>query len=532
MHFSALAASWWKRGTSRLASSLRARNKRNFVLFFLIASAVLLIACAAFAGARPGGGQSYSGGSRSSSRSSGGGGGGGEGGGGGSGLFELLFWLVFAHPVIGIPLVIIVAVVLFGRSVLGSNLNGWSSGGGGERQVAQVQEEMAPAPGVPRAALQSICQVDPQFSFVLFEDFVYLLYAELHRARAGNPASIAAFISPQVAQSLASDPNLAEVRGIVIGAMRILSFSGVGPQGVSLELEFEANYVEVYRQGGERRFYVRDRMGLARGPNAKSRPAGRARTLDCPNCGAPLQNLRGTQCTYCQQDVGGGRFDWNVGYVATVEKELRGPLLTSNVAEEGTNEPTLVDPQSPMRMQALQQRDPSFNWGAFQQRAAHIFGALQTAWTAREPPRIRPFVSDNLFQSMVYWIDLYQQQRCRNVNEGARILRIDLANVLSDVAYDAITVRIFATGKDYTISDDGKLLSGSRSRERTYSEYWTFIRGAQRQGTSKGDQNCPNCGAPLNISMVGNCEYCQVKVTAGEFDWVLSRIEQDESYSG
>jgi ferredoxin len=32
--------------------------------------------------------------------------------------------------------------------------------------------------------------------------------------------------------------------------------------------------------------------------------------------------------------------------------------------------------------------------------------------------------------------------------------------------------------------------------------------------------------------MAGNCAYCHVKVTAGEFDWVLSRIEQDESYSG
>ena len=48
----------------------------------------------------------------------------------------------------------------------------------------------------------------------------------------------------------------------------------------------------------------------------------------------------------------------------------------------------------------------------------------------------------------------------------------------------------------------------------------------------KGDNNCPNCGAPLAISMAGNCEYCSANVTSGEFDWVLSRIEQDEAYSG
>jgi hypothetical protein len=32
--------------------------------------------------------------------------------------------------------------------------------------------------------------------------------------------------------------------------------------------------------------------------------------------------------------------------------------------------------------------------------------------------------------------------------------------------------------------------------------------------------------------MTGNCEYCAVKVTSGEYDWVLSRIEQDEAYTG
>jgi predicted lipid-binding transport protein (Tim44 family) len=180
----------------------------------------------------------------------------------------------------------------------------------------------------------------------------------------------------------------------------------------------------------------------------------------------------------------------------------------------------------------LQQRDPGLTWQSLTGRMAHVFGALQVAWSGRDPLQIRPFVSDNLFQTMLYWIDLYIASRCRNVTENARILRIELANVTSDKHYDAITVRLFATSIDYTVSDDGKLLSGSRSRTRTYSEYWTWIRGTARRGSSRGDVSCPNCGAALRIGMAGTCEYCRVKVTAGEFDWVLSRIEQDDSYSG
>ena len=47
-----------------------------------------------------------------------------------------------------------------------------------------------------------------------------------------------------------------------------------------------------------------------------------------------------------------------------------------------------------------------------------------------------------------------------------------------------------------------------------------------------GALQCPNCGAALKVNMAGVCEYCRSKITSGEFDWVLSRIEQDEAYAG
>ena len=494
----------------------RGRNLRWLLAASLVLGA-LLVAVAALA--RPGGGGSYSGGGSS----------GGSGGGGGDGgiIIELVF-LAIRYPAIGVPLLIVFLVVAYIRSRAAASQKAWQTSAAA---VPHVQQRVQAARGVSRAQLDQIRTIDPAFSNVLFEDFVYLLYGELHRARAAGTVSLAAFLSPAVAGSL-PDPNLSDVNGIVIGAMRILRFSGVHGPMVSIELEIEANYVELYRQGGERRFYVVERMALQRASSAKSRPADRARTLDCPNCGAPLEKMRGTQCDYCRQEVGGGRFDWNVVQLSTLKKEMRGPLLTSDVEEVGTDHPTLVDPGAATRLAAVQQRDPGFHWDVFQRRIGHIFGQLQAGWSGRDPLLIRPFVSDNLLQSMSYWIDLYKLNHCRNVNEGAHILRIDLANVLSDATYDAITVRVFASGLDYTIGDDGRLLSGSRTKPRTYSEYWTLIRGVTRKGQSKGDQCCPNCGAPLKITMVGNCEFCRVKVTTGEFDWVLSRIEQDEAYTG
>lgn len=498
----------------------RARSSRISLAALSIGLALALVAVAA--AARPGGGHAFSGGSRSS-----GGGYGGGGGGDGGVLIQLLLWLILEHPAIGVPLLLGVGVVFLIKSAASASMKGWNTTAEQVQAVERVEQRAL----VPRVELDRIRSIDPEFSVVLFEDFAYLLYAAVQRARAAGTQPIAAYLSPDLAQSL-TDPNLGDVRGIIIGAMSVVGFSGVQGTAISVELELETNYVEVARTGGERRFYAVDRMVLQRASTARSRPFERARTLNCPNCGAPFEALRGTECSYCRQNVGYGRFDWMVARLTGLSREPRGPLLTSDVREEGTDRPTLIDPGTGERLQALQQRDPAFTWEVLQGRIAHVFGELGAAWSARDPKRIRPYVSDSLFQSMLYWIDLYVQQRCRNVTENARVLRMDLANVLSDAHYDAVTVRVFAQSLDYTISDEGRLLSGSRSRPRTYSEYWTLIRGSSRKGPSRGNVNCPNCGAPLQVGMAGNCEYCQVKVTAGEFDWVLSRIEQDEAYAG
>jgi len=509
-------------------SQARRRNDRALLAWLALALALgLILTYSVSAWARPGGGHSYSGGSSRSTRSSGGHSGGGDGGDAAGLIFQLLL-LCVQYPALGVPLLIIVIVFFIAKAAVGAGRKGWSTSTPEEVQAVQRVERSAP---LARSELDAIRTLDPGFSLVLFEDFAYMLYAAVQRARGIGTQALAAYLAPNLAQALV-DPQLSDVQGIVIGAMRYVHFSGPQGQMLELELEVESNYVEVLRAGGSRRFYAVDRMRLTRAATARSRPLARAHKLDCPNCGAPLEAVRGTECSYCRQNVGFGRFDWMIAELSNQTRETRGPLLTSDVAETGTELPTIVDRGAPQKFAELERKDPAVTWQALQGRVGLIFAELQAAWSGREPMRIRPFVSDNLFQSMYYWIDLYTQARCRNVTENATIRRVDLANVLSDAYFDAISLRVFASSIDYTISDEGKLLSGNRSRPRTYSEYWTLIRGTARRGEPRRDNSCPNCGAPLRIGMTGQCEYCRVKITSGDFDWVLSRIEQDEAYGG
>ncbi len=59
-------------------------------------------------------------------------------------------------------------------------------------------------------------------------------------------------------------------------------------------------------------------------------------------------------------------------------------------------------------------------------------------------------------------------------------------------------------------------------------------RAEQKTGArvTTDDVHCPSCTAPLKVAQTGVCSSCQTKLSRGDFDWVLSRIEQDEEYQG
>jgi hypothetical protein len=483
-------------------------------------TSLALLLVAAVLGARPGGGDAFDGGSPP-----GGADGGGDGGGDVDvGLILELILLCVRYPKLG-------AVVVLGFGgywavgrLFKRGLGDWSVG------APPTRVHVAREASVARMAFDRLRATDPAFSAVLLEDFVYALYAEIQtrRPRAGLQA-LAAFVSPEVAQRL-SDPSLESVSGIVIGAFRFTRFSA-DAQWVRLTVELEVNLSET-RGGQTQRQYAVDRMELVRAVGARSRPPARARKLDCSNCGAPLEGMRGTRCGYCQNEVGGGRLDWLVTSLERVKTEPRPPLVTSTAEERGNDLPTLLDPGVMSSFSELVGRDPQSTQEALRARIELVFASLQRGWSGRDLSLIRPFVTDNLFQFFGYWVDLYQQQRARNVTEGARVTDVVIVKVLSDAVYDAVTVRLFATSIDYTLSDDGELLSGSRSDFRAYTEYWTLIRGRAAHGRPRAEPVCPSCGAPLRIAMAGNCEYCHARVVSGEFDWVLSRIEQDDAYGG
>src|SRR4030095_5654517 len=484
--------------------------------------------------ARVGGGQSYGGG-----RS-----GGSDGGGSGCGgaicwvIFQtilILFYLQMKYPIIGIPLdiIVILGVVYFFKrrksTVCFSSI---------------VRPPNVPGVGAQEPATRSLARLrkfDPNFSEIVFADFAYALYGKAHDAR-GHGAAALDLLSPYLSENarkvlLNRNPaGITEVKGIIVGSLRIAQVEGLETPVVRVGLIFETNYTEVVKSpsGGtaEMSYYVTERWNLERKRDLLSPPPAQATALHCPRCGAPLQRDTVGACTYCGAKVESGEFQWFVQNITLLSTEARGPMLTSDVEEVGTDFPSIVQPNFPQISAEFTTNNPQFSWADFQTRAKLIFDELQAAWSSLKWERARPHEPDNIFQMHQYWIEAYRRQGLRNVVENCLVTGMQPVKIQEDAFYQAITLRIWAKGNDYTVDNNDNVVSGSRTKTREWSEYWTFIRNREAKDSRvRTELSCPNCASPLKVNASGICEFCGGKITSGEFDWVLSKIEQDESYS-
>nr|HEX4318292.1 TIM44-like domain-containing protein [Kofleriaceae bacterium] len=388
----------------------------------------------------------------------------------------------------------------------------------------------APPPLLADAA--PIVAADPEFSLAVFEDFAYQLYAAAHLARGdvARMAALAPYLSPSAQQWLTSRPT-AVPRAVVVGAMHLESARRHG-EHFELAAKVQANLATP-----DTTYDSVEHWTFIRAATARTKAPTRTHTWPCPNCGAPWKATDDTPaatCAYCGERTEHGRFDWQVESIHQDSLATVGPTLTGTVDEAGTDAPTVVDPAAAATWDKLHADDDNVTWEALSKRVVFVYGRMNAAWNARDMTPARGLVTSAMLDYLRYWTDEYRRQGLRNVVDYATMSGVELVKVRRDRYYDAVTVRIFAAGNDYTVNDQSDaVVGGSKTTMRAYTEYWTFLRSSTRRGPIHSNPVCSNCGAPLDvIADSGACASCNAVIDNGSFDFVLSKIEQDEVYEG
>ena len=201
--------------------------------------------------------------------------------------------------------------------------------------------------------------------------------------------------------------------------------------------------------------------------------------------------------------------------------------INKSVQQQAQNDFTFDN--TVMVAQQIQTIDPTFSSEKFVGFAREVFMKIQEAWTARDWKPIRPFESETLFNQHKQQLDEYVRVGKINVVEKIAIKHCSLHAFRQDGDKEVLTVWLNAVMRDYVIDDTTKKVLESDPNRDWYMQYeMTFYRkaGLQTDPGKKGNSitNCPNCGAPTEVTSSGQCAYCGSVITNGEHDWVLTDI--------
>ena len=321
---------------------------------------------------------------------------------------------------------------------------------------------------------------------------------------------------------------------IVIGGLYIEEIS-FGDE-IKIYVRFKSN-MTITANGKSNRYILDERWLFARDRNILSPEPEKMHVVSCPACGAPADFSDSGYCKHCGTLVVPGKMQWYL-----LDRKIfnfsvyKTENLLTYAPERGTDLPTIYDPYLQQKISFFESAN-NVNWQTYSEKfktaiVQAYFDEIYKAWSELKWMNIRHLLTDRLWESYNFWIKAYKSAGLRNILD-VKIEKIEFAKIEIDRFYEAITVRIFASGLDYVVDVQGKLRAGNKRKPRRFSEYWTFIR---RSGVEKDDYDihtCPACGAPIeNIGQNGVCEYCGNKITWGDFSWVVALIIQDEEYKG
>jgi predicted lipid-binding transport protein (Tim44 family) len=386
-----------------------------------------------------------------------------------------------------------------------------------------------------RSAADEIRARDPGFELEVFLQRAEMVFFLVKRGIQQNDAAavrpyvgdrVFAAVSGGIAQAKSSHQH-ALLESLNVRAVHVDS-AACDDSGQRIVVHFDLVYRAQMRtdsnqviadEGSDQRHG--ERWTFARSATARTADNGGVAASRCPACGAELRlNLDGT-CAHCRASVTNGSVDWVVvdvqgapfvGYAAGSSL-----AVAAATVEEGAA--------------GLRATDPGFSIDAFQVRAKTAFLALQDAWCRQNLDAGRAFLSPGAYFTWRAQLEAMAADGRRNVMENVSVQRIDPVQIVHGRVFDDLTVRFTASAADFEVDKDNRIVFGDRT-VRAFVEDWTFQRSvgvATREKPGTLENTCPSCGAPIALNQIGECRYCRAAVTSGKFDWVVSRIEQDEA---
>lgn len=179
-----------------------------------------------------------------------------------------------------------------------------------------------------------------------------------------------------------------------------------------------------------------------------------------------------------------------------------------------------------MTIGQMQARDPYFSEQVFEGWVKDVFLTLNEAWMARDIDRIRPLETPALFSEHSRLLQQYIDDKQINRIEKLGISDIRTHKMYVDAYYEYLEVAVKAHMIDYVINEDTKeFIRGDKDKVAHMIYTLVFARTLGTLSTEDGADirttDCPSCGAPIQMTAGGRCEFCRSVLETNKHGWVL-----------
>lgn len=233
---------------------------------------------------------------------------------------------------------------------------------------------------------------------------------------------------------------------------------------------------------------------------------------------------------------GGGGFIILIIIIAFIALIVYGAIKSKGTGSSNMGQPSGPAPVSRDEeiTASIRAHDPNFSKEKFLSWSEQVFVQLQQAWTERDWKKARPFESAELFNLHKSQLDEYIRNGTINIMENVCVNESFLCDYAAEEKYEFLTVFMNTRYNDYIVKEDTKaVLKGDPNRTYNVQYKLKFMRSigvVTSEMSNKSTVQCPNCGAPVDVSETGECAYCGTIITNGEHDWVLCNMDDVGQY--
>lgn len=444
---------------------------------------------------------------------------GGDGGELGEG-FELMLWLFFKHPAVGVPLLftLFVGYIIWDRR---------QSGDGSTRraiQLAEAKRRVVVTAAAVDAWVRALQQRDPGFDLIPFLERTGRQFVELQRAWARRDLEpVRRYLSDATFQRLTVQLELLRRLGVRDAVTDVevfdLKIVGLEQSGAydSLHVAVTAQARDAEAPAGasddEARAIARgvaperfiEVWTFARRPGVATKPGADLSQGRCPGCGAPYAGGAANRCESCGAIVNSGNHDWVLTEITQGSEFRNRPLTPEGLAKVRQSDPELST-------EALEDRAALIFWRWIEAQATGSERALAKVCTAAFLTELR---RDLEYLSSV-------GKECCFVDCAVGAVNAQQFTQTERTHVAAVEVRWSA--KQFTRARGEPTPPGPSRPQRSVLLLERVVGAKSLLEAGLSTSRCPRCAAPLTDNGQPRCEFCGAVLEAGQGDWVLKAL--------